>query len=227
MHNHSDHSNTRGFLDSTNKVKALIEYAKECGHNGIAFTEHDTISSHMEVENTITALRKEDPEKWNDFKIILGNEIYLCDREQIEERKEYIFPHFILLAKDEIGHKQIRELSTRAWIENSFTYVNIRTPTYYEDLEEIVGKNPGHLVAQSACLGGWLPRLILKANEFNPLAPDYGPAKRWIKKMVKIFGEGNFFLEMQPSNQEDQLIVNKALVELSDELGIDYVITTD
>lgn len=227
IHNHTDHSNTRGFLDSTNKVKKLIEYAQECGHNGIAITEHDTISSHMEVENTITALRKEDPDKWNDFRIILGNEIYLCNREQIEGKKEYIFPHFILLAKDAIGHKQIRELSTRAWVENSFSYVNIRTPTYYEDLFEVLDENPGHLIASTACLGGNLARLILKAYEFNPIQPDYSPARKWIGLMKKHFGEGNFFLEMQPSNQEAQIIVNKALVKLSNELSIDYVITTD
>lgn len=172
-------------------------------------------------------LRKKEPDKWKDYKLILGNEIYLCNRKSIEEDKEYIFYHFVLLAKDAIGHKQIRELSTRAWVDNSFTYVNIRTPTYYEDLFEVVESDRGHIIGSTACLGGRCPKLILDSYRQNPLQPDYTGVKKWLKRLDKCFGHGNFFLELQPSKSEEQIIVNQALVELSTELDIPYIITTD
>ena len=226
-HTHTDRSNTRGFLDSINTIEGLITYTKELGHSGVAITDHDTIGCHMDAINTINDLKKKDPEKWKNYKLILGNEIYLCSKKQIEEEKYYKFYHFILIAKDLIGHKQIRELSTRAWTDNSFVWVNIRTPTYYDDLFEVVEADRGHLIASTACLGGKLPELILQAHATNSQNPDYGLVKKWLKRMVKCFGEGNFFLEMQPSNQEAQLIVNKAILQLSNELNIPYIITTD
>ena len=225
-------SNTRGFLDSTNRVEDMIQYAFDLGHNGIAFTDHDSITAHMDALDCIKDKREkakgtEDEEKWNKFKVILGNEIYLCSRKQIEEDKFYKFWHFILLAKDEIGHKQIRELSTRAWTDNSFTYVNIRTPTYYDDLFEVVESDKGHLMAGSACLGGFGPHLILKAYENNPENPDFGEVIKWLKRIDKCFGHGNFFLELQPSIQDEQKIVNRAFIKLSKELDIPYIISTD
>lgn len=91
-------------------------------------------------------------EKWKNFKLGLGNEIYLCrnglDLSNYEKGEK--FPHFILVAKDAEGHKLLRELSTRAW-SHSFTMFMTRVPTYYKDVEEIVGKNKGHLIASSAC----------------------------------------------------------------------------
>ena len=151
LHNHTDRSNIRGFLDSTNRIEDLVQYTKELGHCGIAITDHDTIAVHMEALDYMENLKKSDPEKWKDYKLILGNEIYLCSRKQIEEDKLYKFWHFILIAKDKIGHQQIRELSTRAWTDNSFSWVNIRTPTFYDDLFEVLDKDRGHLVGSTAC----------------------------------------------------------------------------
>ena len=160
LHNHTAMgSNTRGFLDSINRVEDLIDYTFELGHKGIAITDHDCITAHMDAVDYINSKRKEAKEsgdedlikRWNDYRLILGNEIYLCSRKQIEEDKEYKFWHFILLSKDAIGHKQIRELSTRAWTQNAFTWVNIRTPTFYDDLFEIVESDRGHLMASTAC----------------------------------------------------------------------------
>ena len=227
LHNHTAMgSNIRGFLDSTNRVDELIKYSHLLGHKGIAITDHDCISAHMQALDCIKDLKATD-EKWKDYKLILGNEIYLCSRKDIQEDKDYRFYHFILLAKDAIGHRQIRELSTRAWTENSFTWVNIRTPTFYDDLFEVLDVDRGHLIAGTACLGGKLPNLILEAYKLNPDNPDYTKCRQWIKGINKHFGEGNFFLELQPSNQEDQIIVNNALVQFSEELGIPYIITSD
>ena len=240
LHVHSEGSNTRGFLDSINQIPDMVQYARELGHRGMALTDHDTITMHLDLLDYIKDLRnpkskiyddKPDftPEDWavEKFKVILGNEIYLCSRKEIEEDKKYKFYHFILLAKDVIGHKQIRELSTRAWTDNSFVYVKVRTPTFYDDLFEVVESDRGHLIASTACLGGKLSELILKAYNENPENPDYKLCKKWILKMDKCFGHGNFFLEMQPSHQEDQIIVNNTILKLSKELDVPYIITTD
>lgn len=236
LHNHTAMgSNTRGFLDSINRVEDMIQYSFDLGHSGIAFTDHDTITAHMDAIDCINEKRKkakelgdkELEEKWNNFRLILGNEIYLCSRQQIQEEKIYKFWHFILLAKDAIGHKQIRELSTRAWTENSFTWVNIRTPTFYDDLFEVVESNKGHLIGSSACLGSQLANFILEAYEKDSENPNLNKVKKWINKIDNCFGHGNFFLEMQPSKQESQIIVNKCILKLSQELDIPYIITTD
>ena len=226
LHNHTDRSNIRGFLDSTNRIEDLFQYTKELGHNGIAITDHDTIAVHMEALDKMEDLKKSDPEKWKDYKLVLGNEIYLCSREAIEE-KQYKFWHFILLAKDKIGHQQIRELSTRAWIDNSFNWVNIRTPTYYDDLFDVVESNRGHLIGSTSCVGGFFAHLAEEAYNENPDDPDYTKLIRWVKRLDECFGHGNFFLEMQPSHQEIQTITNNAILKVSEELNIPYIITTD
>ena len=199
LHNHTaTGSNIRGFLDSTNRIDELIKYSKSLGHNGIAITDHDCISVHMQAIDCVKELKQKAKDNgdnsWEDYKLILGNEIYLCSRKAVQEDKDYRFYHFILLAKDAVGHKQIRELSTRAWTENSFTWVNIRTPTFYDDLFEVVDADPGHLVFSTACLGGAAPNMILQAYRQNSENPDYSLCIKWIKGLAKHAGKGNFFL---------------------------------
>ena len=228
LHTHSDHSNYR-LRDSINKIKPLINYTHELGHKGIAITEHETVGSTIEALKYYYSVKESNPEEWKDYKLILGNEIYLCNRKAIEENKDYTFYHFILLAKDSIGHQQIRELSTRAWMNNSFFFVMQRVPTYYDDIIEVIGSNQGHVVGSSACLGGALQKQIVSIYEKNPENPDYSICIKWIDKMKQIFGEGNFFLELQPceDTNEQQLLVNKVLIELSEQTNTDYIITTD
>lgn len=128
--------------------------------------------------------------------------------------------HFILIAKDLIGAKQLFEISTRAWRRSYMARGMRRVPTYYQDLVDIIGANPGHVIGSSACLGGALPTQILRGTSEDKL-------KLWIEQMDSIFGHGNFFLEMQPSNNKEQIIVNKKLLEFSHKYSIPYIITTD
>lgn len=223
LHNHSDHSNYR-LRDSINKIENLIDYTHQLGHKGIAITEHETVGSTIEALKVIENRRQLDD--WQDYKLILGNEIYLCSRKAIEEDKDYNFYHFILLAKDAIGHEQIRKLSTIAWMENSLFYVMQRVPTYYDNLIKVISENKGHVIGSSACLGGSLPHKILEIYT-NSKNPDYSVCEKWIYKMKDIFGEENFFLELQPSDNEQQVIVNEVLIQLSKKTNTDYIITTD
>jgi DNA polymerase-3 subunit alpha len=141
-HAHTHYSNIR-LLDCINRPKDLINRAIELDLSGIAITDHDCLSSHMELNIYAQEILKEHP----DFKIALGNEIYLC-RDRENGQKYY---HFILIAKNKIGHRALRELSSRAWMNSYFDRGMERVVTTYEDLAEIVRKYPNSLIATTAC----------------------------------------------------------------------------
>ena len=223
LHNHTDFSNFR-LRDSINTVESLIDYAIELGHSGVAITEHDTIASSIRAEKYYNKIKKDNP----NFKLIRGNEIYLVrnglNGQNYKKQKDRYF-HFILLAKDAEGHRQIREISTRAWMRSYVSRNMRRVPTYYQDLIDIISINPGHVIGCTACLGGCLPTQLLRNRDTG--APSMDLIKRWIIQMQGIFGKEDFYFEMQPSFNKDQIYVNKKLVELGEEMGIKYIITND
>ena len=193
------------------------------GYEVLGLTDHECLSGHVKAEKIYEEIKKEYP----NFKLIRGNEIYLCRNglNASNFNREYDrYYHFILLAKDEIGHKQIREISTKAWQRSYMMRGMRRVPTYYQDLFEVVEKNPGHIIASTACLGGCLPTQILKAKTKPEL---WQKIENWIMQLNNLFGQGNFFFEMQPSNNKDQIFVNQKLLELSESFNIPYIITTD
>lgn len=224
LHNHTDYSNLR-LRDSINTYNELIDYSISLGQEVIAFTEHESISNAVKIEKYYKKIKEKHP----DFKVILGNEIYLCRNDLQADnfvKGQDSYYHFILLAKDLEGHKQIRQLSTRAWLRSYKTNNMIRVPTYYRDLVEIVGANPGHLIASTACLGGQLPKMILSyLNNEQIYTEQY--IHSWCTQMQQLFGKDNFYLEMQPSNNKEQIQVNKYLYNLSLLLDIPFIITND
>lgn len=233
LHAHSDYSNLT-LVDCINKVENLIQYAFALGLHGLAITDHEALCGHIKARDFIESKRKSNDEelakKWKDFKLILGNEIYLC-RNGLNESNfisgQDKFYHFILLAKDEIGHSQLQELSSRAWDRSWMKFIR-RRPTYYSDIEKIVGNNPGHIIASTACIGGFLGTTILKygADSKNKSKYQQGIID-FLNWCVNIFGEENFFLEMQPSNEEEQVFVNTEIQKISAAMGIPVIITTD
>ena len=136
-HNHSDSSNMR-LRDAINKVEDILDYSLELGLPGIAITDHEVLSSHVRAARYL----EDNKEKFSDFKLGLGNEIYLVNREDMKKKKEdnekIFFHHFLVLAKNQKGYMFLKKLSTRAW-ENSFFYKGMeRTPTYFDDLKELI-----------------------------------------------------------------------------------------
>lgn len=101
-----------------------------------------------------------------------------------------------------------------------------RVPTYYQDIIDVIGKNPGHVIGMTACLGGFLPHLILDWAPINDESKwDY--IIRWCRRMEEVFGKENFYLEMQPSPNPEQKLVNCTLLRLAKELDVKYTITLD
>ena len=218
LHGHTHYSNIR-LRDAIIKEDEALAYAQELGHSVIGITEHEFTGGWLKAFK----LQK----KYPDIKIVLGNEIYLC-RNGLNasnyNREVDRYYHFCLYGKDDIGLKQIREISTRAWMRSYMARGMRRVPTYYNDLFEIIGKNPGHVIGSTACLGGALPTQILRAQSNPALLPKIDI---WIQQMDKLFGHGNFFFEMQPSKNQDQILVNKTLLKHSIYFDIPYIITTD
>ena len=146
----------------------MIDYAIELGQEVVAITDHECVSNAVRVEKYYNSIKENNP----NFKLIRGNEIYLvrnglnADNYNRETDRYY---HFILLAKDLIGMKQIFEISTRAWKRSYMARGMRRVPTYYQDLIDIIGKNPGHIIGSTACLGGAIPVQILRAKENKKL----------------------------------------------------------
>ena len=224
LHNHTEYSNLR-LRDCIIKVEDLLWHAAKLGHEVVGITDHDSLSCHIKAEKIYQEIKKEYP----NFKLIRGNEIYLVRNgltaKNFQKGVDKYY-HFCLYAKDIIGHQQIREISTRAWLRSWMTGKMRRVPTYYQDLVEIIGKNPGHVVGSTACLGGALPTQLLKQSTTNDLNL-MEKIKVWIMQMDNIFGHGNFFFELQPSHNNEQIYVNRKLIELSVEFDIPYIITTD
>lgn len=226
VHNHTHFSNLR-LRDCIIREDKLIDYAIELGHSVLAITDHEALSCHIKAQKYYQKIK----EKNSDFKLILGNEIYLCrdglTKDNFISGQDRYY-HFILLAKDEIGHAQLRELSTRAWKRSWISKGKMRrVPTYYSDLFEVIGANPGHLIGSTACLGGCLPTQIMRAST-NPGNKELlERIDNWAIQLHNLFGESNFYLELQPSATTEQTYVNRKLIEMSERLDIPYIITTD
>lgn len=221
LHAHLDTSNIR-LLDSLNKVDDLIQTAADINLKGIAITDHETVGAHVKAIQSVRK-KKEKGEIPQDFKLILGNEIYLCSSLE-EVRDNYQsgvtkFPHFLLLAKDKDGHEALRILSSKAWENSFYTGTMERVPTIKQDLFDIVKNYPNKLIASSACLGS--------ESSIHILNGDYDKAKEFLLWCSGLFGKDNFYLELQPGKDGEQRIVNEWLIKFSHELGLELIITND
>ncbi|MBQ2884995.1 MAG: DNA polymerase III subunit alpha [Alphaproteobacteria bacterium] len=233
LHVHSDYSNIR-MLDSINQLPLLFDRAKELGLTGMAITDHESLSGHIKAMQLLSSLREkakteEDKKYWNDFKLILGNEIYLTRNDltkdnYIKGQDKYF--HFILLAKDEEGHKQLRELSSRAW-SHSFRQFIERVPTYYRDIEEIIGANPGHVIGSTACLGSKFANLIREYLDNNHSKEIVKRIDNFVQWCQTQFGKDNFYIELQSSESDDQNIYNECALAYAKARGLKVIITTD
>ena len=223
IHNHTMYSNIR-LLDCINRPKPLIDKAIELGLSGVMITDHECLSAHMEVNQYAQKIK----EKYPDFIVALGNEIYLVDAR--ESGIKYF--HFLLGAKDEIGHKALRELSSIAWY-NSYTDRGMeRVPVTKEELAKIMSKYKGHVIASTACMGGELSTaaynmaLAESVNDMASAQVFYQQICDFINFCVSVFGD-DFYIECAPSTAQDQCITNRKLYRIASAYNIPLIIGTD
>lgn len=220
LHQHTEFSNcSLGFPDVMIKVEDAIDKAIELGYCGIALTDHESLQAYIRAEQYINKLKEKD-ETLKNFKIVRGNEIYLARDDMSAEtyKSGDKFYHHILLALDEIGYNQIRQLSNRAWHRSFFRAIQRRWNTI-GDLEEIIGSNKGHVIGTTACIGGIAGSYFLSDN--------LEPIESFINLFEDIFGKENFFIELAPATiSEDQKRYNSFLYQ-NFAKNHNFIISTD
>lgn len=201
LHNHTHYS----LLDGLQKVAPLLDHVKEIGQTAVAITDHGTLSGAIEFYKEA---------KKRGLKPIIGMEAYVAprkytDKNSKEDRNPY---HLTLLAKNEVGYKNLMKLSTIACLDGFYYKPRI-------DRDLIAQYHEG-LICLSGCIGGEVGSQILNDNIDEATA-----TARWY---AEVFGPGNYYLEMQPHiGWEPQDKVNAALKKISQELAIELVVTGD
>ena len=218
LHCHTHGSNLR-MLDCIVKTNDLIDRAVEIRAKAVAITDHASLSEHIKAIQKAKQLQKDG----KDIKVLLGDEIYLVD-DVVETKENYQprqtkFYHFILIAKDSIGYKQLREISSQGWLSSFMTGKMRRVPNDKKQIRDIIGDNKGHLLAMSACIGGELGQSFL--------AQRFDKANTFIEWCCETFGKDNFAIEIQPSNNPDQIAFNQYAYNLSQDYGLRCVLTCD
>ena len=224
-HSHTHYSNIR-LRDSVNKPKDLVARALELGLSGICITDHECLSGHIELNILQKEIQQQEGKEG--FKIGLGNEIYLCATRENGQK----YYHFILIAKNALGHKALRELSSKAWMNSYWDRGMERVVTLYQDLEDIVRKYPNSLIAATACLGGELSSDILNLHAAEQTHNEAAAAEiknniigfvTWCKN---LFGD-DFYIECAPGKSKDQLIANRRLLSISECFKVPMIIGSD
>ena len=132
-----------------------------------------------------------------DFKVGLGNEIYLTDTRDKTQIEKYF--HFLLIAKNTRGHEALRKLSSIAWYNSFEDRRMCRVPTLKKELAQIVAEYPNTLIATSACIGGETAYAFEKK--------DWPRLNAFMDYCLKLFGD-DFYLEMAPAEYPDQIRYN-------------------
>ena len=226
IHSHSEYSNIR-LIDSINRPKGMMKKAYELGYSGITLTDHECLCGHFKWLKTEKELKEKEiiPQ---DFKCGLGNEIYLVDDRTNITR----YWHYILIAKNNNGHRALRELSSIAWYNSFNSRGMTRVPTEKKELEKIVEKYPNSLIATTACIGGELGGLIMKFNELKKdnISDELNSYTKLIDEFLlwnrKLFKD-DFYIEIAAGTSRDQVEFNKTVIKFAKRLNIKMVIGSD
>ena len=222
-HAHSEYSNIR-LLDSIIKIPALIDRAIKIGLCGLALTDHECLSGAPEAN----FYAQEILTKYPDFKVALGNEIYLTPNREMGQK----YYHFILIAKNKIGFRALRELSSRTWMNSYWDRGLERVPTTYDELEEIVNKYPGTLIATTACIGGQVSSQVLnlikaeKHEDAAGVAYAHTDIVKFVLWCKKLFGD-DFYIECAPGQSNEQIAVNRRLKSVAAAFKCKMVLGSD
>ncbi|MGM9608807.1 MAG: PHP domain-containing protein, partial [Eubacteriales bacterium] len=200
LHLHSEYS----LLDGACRIDEIPKAAKAAGHTAVAITDHGVLYGAVAFYN---ACKKEG------IHPIIGCEVYVArdSRFSKEGRQDFSGDHLILLVKNEVGYRNLIAMVSKSFTEGFYMRPRV-------DMELLSTYHEG-LIALSACLAGRIPQSILRG--------DYETAKKDALELHTLFGEGNFYLEVQDHGIPDERSVAHALLMLSRETGIPLVATND
>ena len=201
LHVHTEYS----LLDGSNKIKEYVSRVKELGMDSAAITDHGV------MYGVIDFYREAHRQGINP---ILGCEVYVApnsrfDREVTGGDDRYY--HLVLLAENNTGYANLMKIVSKGFVEGYYYKPRVDKSLLREYHEGII--------ALSACLAGEVQRYIVKGL--------YDEAKKTALEYQEIFGEDNYFLELQDHGIPDQALVNQQLLKMSQETGIGLVATND
>ena len=201
LHVHTVYS----LLDGFAKIPDLVGRAKELGFDSLAITDHGVMYGVIEFYKECKA---------QGIKPILGCEVYVApgsrfDRETGANDERYY--HLILLAENEIGYKNLTKIVSQGFTEGFYYKPRVD--------KEVLREHHEGIICLSACLQGEVAFYLKRRL--------YDEAKKAALEYLDIFGEGNYFLEMQDHGLSDDTIVNADLLRMSEETGIELVCTND
>lgn len=200
LHVHTEYS----LLDGFSRLKWLIPKVKELGMSSCAITDH---GSMFGVIDFYKACKKEG------IKPIIGCEVYVAARKYTDKDPmlDKRSSHLILLAENNEGYKNLIKIVSDSYVDGF--YYKPRT-----DKEQLRKHSEG-IICLSACLNGEIPKALMQR--------DYKKAFELAKEYRDIFGEENFFLEVQDHKLAEDKEVNAGILKISKELGIPLVATND
>ncbi len=200
LHVHSEYS----LLDGVCKVTSIVDKAKALGMNAVALTDHGVMYSVVDFYKYA---------KSQGIKPIIGCEVYTAPRTLYDKTpdKDASYGHLVLLAKNEIGYKNLIKLVSLGFTDGYYYKPRV-------DMEHLRKYSEG-LIALSACLSGDIPKRILNN--------DFDLAVEKTKEYIEIFGKENFYLELQEHNIPEQKTVNIKLIQIAKMLGLKLVATND
>ncbi len=201
LHVHTEYS----LLDGSNKINEYVARVKELGMSSAAITDHGVMYG---VIDFYRAAREAG------INPVIGCEVYVApgsrfDRERSEGEERYF--HLVLLAENNTGYHNLMKIVSKGFVDGYYYKPRV-------DREVLEQYHEG-LIALSACLAGEIPRLLLRGS--------YEEAKRAALEHQSIFGEGNYFLELQDHGIPEQRSVNQQLLRMSQDTGIGLVATND
>ena len=195
LHVHTEYS----LLDGSNKIKECISRVKELGMDSVAITDHGVMYGVIDFYKAAKAAG---------IKPVLGCEVYVAPGSRFDKEargnSESRYYHLVLLAENDTGYHNLMKLVSRGFTEGYYYKPRV-------DMELLQEFHEG-IIALSACLAGEVARNIVQGL--------YEEAKEAALRYEKIFGKGNFFLELQDHGMSQQQMVNQALVRMSRETGI-------
>ena len=207
LHVHTQYS----ILDGAAAIKPLIKRAKALGMNAIAITDHGNMYGVKNFHDTATDAG---------VKPILGCEVYVVKNRFEKDKDEKAGDHLILLAKNLEGYHNLCKMVSYSFTEGFYYKPRID--------KQLIEQYHEGLICCSACLGGEVPQAIMHN--------DIEEAERVVQWFKNIFGE-DYYLELQlhPSGDpqkdadvyENQLRVNKVILELAAKYGVKYICSND
>ncbi len=201
LHVHTEYS----LLDGSNKIKEYVARIKELGMEAAAITDHGVMYGVIDFYREARAAG---------IRPILGCEVYVApgsrfDREKVEGEDRYF--HLILLAENNQGYSNLMKIVSRGFTEGYYYRPRV-------DREVLETYHEG-LIVLSACLAGEVQKLLARGF--------YEEAKKAAQWYEGVFGQGNYFLELQDHGLPEQKHVNQQLLRLSKDTGIPLVATND